>query len=382
MGLSVRVFAPALVAIGLAMAPCIDSPVTGALPDGSVGSSGSPGFGGFAGTGGTTGAAGAPVACPLAMVACGNGCIPANAVCCDTVTTSYCTNHAGLPNGTCLSQSNQQSCRAPSGAPTEYCCNEANPDFGSNDCSPGQHHCGLLCSSYPCCPGGLGCPGTGTDAGAGGAAGVGGAAGAADAGGAAGAGGSTALPDPCKVAGDWMTDCPAGSTCSGCNNSTDEVTSYYTISPEIAARGGSFVAGNVSYSFDAATCELTASFGVDNACFTGTRTYVRLLSRPSSSHDQTFTCYTNGACTCAGTQTCTDVSLDTSSGGTGGGGRGGSGGSAAAGGAAVGGSTSTDCLLTCLLTNPPNGTLCCLPSGTCGIDYGAGCTAPSGTIQK
>jgi hypothetical protein len=84
--------------------------------------------------------------CPPTQVACGTGCIPKLAACCDS--GSYCTNNAG---GGC---DPTRTCRAafPSGATANYCCAE-NADIGSNDCPPGQHHCGLGCRAVTesCC---------------------------------------------------------------------------------------------------------------------------------------------------------------------------------------------------------------------------------------
>jgi hypothetical protein len=92
--------------------------------------------------------------CPKGTAPCGNGCRPAEAVCCedsnDSKSSSYCTNGAGggcypNPNGGCAAA-------VPSGAVAKFCCS-SNTSIGSNDCPEGQHHCGLLCqaNSVPCC---------------------------------------------------------------------------------------------------------------------------------------------------------------------------------------------------------------------------------------
>lgn len=108
--------------------------------------------GGGAGGGGGS----APASCPANTKACGEGCIPSNGVCCahpgDPLTSSYCTNSAGggcSPN--LAPDGGPGICKAgfPSGTTAKYCCS-TNTDIGSNDCPPGQHHCGLLCSAEPC----------------------------------------------------------------------------------------------------------------------------------------------------------------------------------------------------------------------------------------
>jgi hypothetical protein len=127
-------------------------------------------------------------------------------------------------------------------------------------------------------------------------------------GGAAGDGGPT-LPDPCGVAGDWVTRCPAGSTCSGCAEVTQEINMYFTISQSIAAGGGSWTGNVGSYSFDPATCMLTHTFTVSNPCFNGTRSYTRVLQGGGGSHDEVFTCWSGVSCICQGSHTCTDIKL-------------------------------------------------------------------------
>ena len=100
------------------------------------------------------------VLCPKGTWPCGDGCMPQNAVCCDSgdqKTSSFCTNSA---SGGCSSN--------PSGGGTpchkqnpfasevaQFCC-AANGDFGSNDCPAGEHHCGLSCQpkDKPCCASG------------------------------------------------------------------------------------------------------------------------------------------------------------------------------------------------------------------------------------
>ncbi len=82
--------------------------------------------------------------CPAGSARCGAGCIPAGTQCCNAFfddTTSYCDNRAG---GGC-----QVGVRC---GGSQNCCGQ--PDFGSNDCPPHQHHCGLQCTSVdrPCCP--------------------------------------------------------------------------------------------------------------------------------------------------------------------------------------------------------------------------------------
>lgn len=136
--------------------------------------------------GGAGGAAGA--LCPTNTKECGTGCIPSQGVCCDDgmpPTSSYCTNAAG---GGC--SANTRECQAgfSSGTTAAFCCADQGT-IGSNDCPAGQHHCGLLCQSTPCCPG-PGCPGSNVDAGTDAASGGGGASGGAGGTGPGGSGGA------------------------------------------------------------------------------------------------------------------------------------------------------------------------------------------------
>jgi hypothetical protein len=162
---------------------------------------------------------------------CGDGRIPASAVCCDkasVTSSSYCTGKPGtntssgnataecLANaaGTCTNSNPFASPRA------LYCCSMGGSQ-GSNDCPLGQYHCGLQCTSdrRGCQVGGPpigagGAPGNGT----GGATGAGGtAAGTGGQGGSAGAtfatGGNTSSVPPCQS----NLDCPQdGITLSVC----------------------------------------------------------------------------------------------------------------------------------------------------------------------
>ncbi len=108
--------------------------------------------------------------CPENTKSCGDGCIPLGGVCCasaaDPTTSSYCTNAAGacLPNESGDAGVPRCAAAFPSGSTAEYCC-ASNSDVGSNDCPPGQHHCGLLCQSAPC-GGGAGPTGGATTGGA------------------------------------------------------------------------------------------------------------------------------------------------------------------------------------------------------------------------
>ncbi|HEY1690521.1 MAG TPA: hypothetical protein VGG39_00080 [Polyangiaceae bacterium] len=96
---------------------------------------------------------GASGGCPDGTETCGNGCIPAAAMCCDegsATGSSYCTNAAAI----CSSNDGGACDGAFTGGPADYCCS-TNGSFGSNDCPAGQHHCGLLCwpTSHACSPG-------------------------------------------------------------------------------------------------------------------------------------------------------------------------------------------------------------------------------------
>lgn len=118
------------------------------------------GFGCSSDGGGGATSGGAP-SCPENTKSCGDGCIPAGGVCCasaaDPTTSSYCTNAAGacLPNESADGGAPRCSAAFPSGATAEYCC-ASNGDFGSNDCPPGEHHCGALCQTAPCSGGAAG----------------------------------------------------------------------------------------------------------------------------------------------------------------------------------------------------------------------------------
>jgi hypothetical protein len=95
--------------------------------------------------------------CAKGTVPCGDGCMPLTSVCCEdgtaTAGSRYCTNGAG---GGCYSNQNR-TCqngdiivRGKAG----FCCASNTDSFGSFDCGPGTHHCGLNCKplSIPCCP--------------------------------------------------------------------------------------------------------------------------------------------------------------------------------------------------------------------------------------
>jgi hypothetical protein len=105
--------------------------------------------------GSSSGGAGAP-ACAAGTDACGDGCIPLNAVCCDDgsrTTSSYCTNAAG--GGCSDNAAGRCSAAFPLNTAADFCC-APNGTFGSNDCPAGQHHCGLLCwpLNHDCAAGG------------------------------------------------------------------------------------------------------------------------------------------------------------------------------------------------------------------------------------
>lgn len=144
-------------------------------------------------------------ACREGTKACGNGCIPANGVCCEisfaASSSSYCTNSAG---GGCFPNDGRCSAAFPAGAQAEHCCSE-NGSIGSNDCPSGRHHCGLLCypADRPCddvAPEAGAGGESGAQAGAGGSAGAG--AGGSAAAGAIGGDGACTQPGGCELAGD------------------------------------------------------------------------------------------------------------------------------------------------------------------------------------
>jgi len=155
---------------------------------------------------------------------CGNGRIPASAVCCDkgsVTSSSYCTSRPGTNTpgtnaptecidnlaGMCTGSNPFSSPRA------LYCCSIGGSQ-GSNDCPAGQYHCGLQCTSdrRGCQVGGLptgggggggapggnlggttgagGTMGTGGDSGSGGGTGSGGSGSGGSGSGGAGSGGS------------------------------------------------------------------------------------------------------------------------------------------------------------------------------------------------
>lgn len=94
------------------------------------------------------------LACPAVLKACGNSCIPANGICCDT--NSYCLSPVQCqenPNGTCKA-------KLFSGESSEYCCyNNPNANSfslfekGSYDCDDGYKFCANRCipEDQECC---------------------------------------------------------------------------------------------------------------------------------------------------------------------------------------------------------------------------------------
>lgn len=214
-----------------------------------------------------------PTGCPDPLVQCGNGCVPANAICCDDgskTTSSFCTNAAVGP---CTA--NTRDCQAafPSGQRAAFCCGDSGTT-GTNDCPAGQRHCGLLCRPVdtPCCsPGEAGCE----------------------------------LTDPCQVAGLWETECAGG--VPGCGCTIPHFSDSFEITPEIATWGGSW--GN--YEFDPATCTLTRSSTYSDPCGSGTNFYARVLEDGASSFSQNYSCWSNdtGACICTGSRGCSDLKL-------------------------------------------------------------------------
>lgn len=90
--------------------------------------------------------------CAQGTTPCGNGCIPVSAVCCDdgtARTSSYCTNAGGGAAPGCFANDRDCAAAFPSGQRARYCCGKSGT-FGSNDCPPGQRHCGLLCPGLTC----------------------------------------------------------------------------------------------------------------------------------------------------------------------------------------------------------------------------------------
>lgn len=94
------------------------------------------------------------LACPAALKTCGNSCIPANGICCDT--NSYCLSPVQCqenPKGTCKA-------KLFSGESSQYCCYN-NPDAnsfslfekGSYDCKDGYKYCANRCipEDQKCC---------------------------------------------------------------------------------------------------------------------------------------------------------------------------------------------------------------------------------------
>ena len=94
------------------------------------------------------------LACPPALKACGNSCIPANGICCDS--NSYCLSPLQCqenPTGTCKA-------KLFSGDSSQYCCyNDPNAssfslfDKGSYDCNDGYKFCANKCipEDQECC---------------------------------------------------------------------------------------------------------------------------------------------------------------------------------------------------------------------------------------
>ncbi len=140
---------------------------------------------------------------------CGNGRIPASAICCDrgsVTSSSYCTSRAGTNTsgtnapaecfdnlaGMCTGSNPFSSPRSFVPAPlAAYCCSIGGSQ-GSNDCPAGQYHCGLQCTSDRggCKIGGspAGGSGSGGSVNLGGATGAGGTTGTGVGGGSGGSG--------------------------------------------------------------------------------------------------------------------------------------------------------------------------------------------------
>jgi hypothetical protein len=149
--------------------------------------------------------------------------------------------------------------------------------------------------------------------------------------------------DPCGVVGDWNTHCESiGAACTDkCTFDSSDTT--FTISPDIAAKGGTWQGDDGPYTFAVATCTLTQSFESSTPCFSASRTYSRTLSASGSSFQQSMGCYDDGTgtCWCIQPYACADSrTAGGSNGGTGGGMSGG--GATGSGGApGAGGSTTS-----------------------------------------
>ena len=66
--------------------------------------------------------------------------------------------------------------------------------------------------------------------------------------------------DPCDVAGTWTNGCPSVNVCgASCGGAAMNLAYQFTLSPQVAADGGSWTVGSASLTFEVATCTLTVS---------------------------------------------------------------------------------------------------------------------------
>lgn len=244
--------------------------------------------------------------CPYATKECGNGCIPKTGVCCDNglkLTSSYCTNNAG---GGC--RPNTMGCPAafPFNTNAEFCCSNTGT-IGSNDCPTGQHHCGLLC--YPlsteCKETVFSMPEDTTEYDSTGDVYVQHDGNAGEENNALDGGDTVSVNiDPCDVVGNWLTTWDGGYQGCDCFVTADK--EAFTITPEVAAFGGTWEGSYGPYTFDPSTCTLTTSFETSNPCFTGTRTYSREIKNGEGTFQATYVCFSGATCLCSGTRTAWD----------------------------------------------------------------------------
>jgi len=142
--------------------------------------------------------------------------------------------------------------------------------------------------------------------------------------------------DPCGVVGDWHTHCESIGA-AGCDQcSFDDTDHAFTISPDIAAKGGTWQGEDAPYTFDVATCTLSNSFDSTNPCVSSTRTYSRILSASGGHFQEKCFCYDTDTdtCNCIQPYACVDSRAGSQTGGT-------SGSNGGTGGSVSGGSATT-----------------------------------------